>query len=157
MQASILSLSQDLSLESGAISNFLVLALPGGSVIRARIESTDAETVTQAFVRAGGSAADRAVAGTSAPAMPAAPPLVARQEQPLQGHYSPLSIDGDTEFGGDYAPAAPVAEPVQERKGPRLVVNQDEFGNPVIQGGDRLDVQNITGGGPTDEDGVSSV
>jgi hypothetical protein len=132
MQATIVGLSQELSLLDGDTTNSVVLELPNGVYVRALLSDEAAVEVTKAFVQSGvpaaAVAAQRASAAPEAPPMPA-PASVAR-EAAVQAHpalnfgatamtrqYSPvvLSDEPDDEgpdgqvFGGDYDDNASMA------------------------------------------------
>ena len=85
MQATIESISQELSLSSGVSQQRMTLLLPGGVRIVATISEEDMQRATQAFVINGGTAAAEATKHASA-------------DRAVRPEYA-----GDTFFGGDYA------------------------------------------------------
>lgn len=128
MQATIVGLSQELSLLDGETTNSIVLELPNGAYVRAVLSDEATVEVTRAFVQSGVPAAtvaaQRAAAASEAPATPAPAPVAREAEvsahPALQRQYSPVVLsdepdddgpdgDGSRVFGGDYEGASVAA------------------------------------------------
>jgi hypothetical protein len=126
LSATIVSLSQDMDLESGALANFLVLRLPSGRMLRALITDDGASEVVRLVTEAGG------VPSTfpaPAPAARVTPPSDAAGESFVR------SADEDAfEFGAGGSPAPPAApSPAPPAPAPRpRHVAKDEMGYPIV-------------------------
>lgn len=130
MQATIVGLSQELSLLDGDTTNSIVLELPNGTFVRALLSDDAAVEVTKAFVQSGVpaavAAAQRASTAPEAPPMPA--PVSVTREAEVQAHpalamtrqYSPVVLSdepddegpegpGEQVFGGDFDRSASMA------------------------------------------------
>lgn len=125
MQATIVSVSQSFSFETGASTGVLTLKLPDGKLVQARIHDAEMQHLLGLHVAMGGqvqpddTAPPARVPGSDAlrVAQPAAAPARA-QEEPRE--YAPMSLDDaeSPEFGGDFSesdlePGGPLAEIAQ--------------------------------------------
>lgn len=121
MQATILGLSQELSLLDGDTTNSILLELPNGTHVRAVLSEEAAVEITRAFVQSGVPAA--AVAAQRAAAVPESPPMppmrtveapvhpALQQMAPAMARqYAPVVLSDEPDdggpdeqvFGGDY-------------------------------------------------------
>jgi len=145
LEVQITKVSQDISLINGETENFVLLELPNGSVVRARVNEKAAEAVMDCFVNKEN--ATKRVDQENETFSP-----------PLEGWPGPLPSNGFREtnmpnvgpvleFGGHTESEAP-----PQRVRPRHVA-ADASGNPVIHGGDPGEIAPDG----ADEDGVGQV
>jgi len=90
MKADLLTISQDLSLEDGSITNFLIFRLPNGGIVKALISEDSARSVAAAL--------------NGSPPPPPMEREEPRQQQPQRRREEPRAQnDGSMaiEFGGD--------------------------------------------------------
>lgn len=136
LEVSITKLSQDLNLSNGETENFLILELPNGSTIRARVNEAAAQAVTGCFIN-GSNAAQQVHQEDDV-----TPPT-------SNGFHEVTTPDGHQalEFGGSPTPTV--------RTRPKFV-GVDDKGNPILTGHNNShDPGEISAG--ADEDGVGQV
>jgi len=140
MMLQVKKMSQDLDLENGSVSNFVLLQLPNGGVIRAQVDEAAALAITNCHVM-----------GVDAP-------------QPASVDTEPVVFGGDFSGPNGFAPAASyttgkvlLGHAVTSAPARPRSVTANEFGYPVLQGGDGRDPGEISTGQGQDEDGVGQV
>jgi hypothetical protein len=138
LSATVVSLSQDMDLETGAMAHFLVLRLPNGKSVRALITDEGAHEIVQLFVQSGGASvsAETPIAFT-------------------EGELRPES-EGFVFGGSMLAPEpAPPSPPPTPRAARIRHVPKDEMGYPIVP---QPSMRAAGGGGAaSDEDGVDQV
>jgi hypothetical protein len=139
LSATIVSLSQDMDLDTGSMANFMMLALPNGKVLRALITDEAAQDIIHLTVGRNGSGE---------------PTLHA------EGQISELKVEAHI-FGGDDEPIPDRRNeeslpPPPVRKRPKSV-DKDELGYPVVHMEGGVDPSELTGGKDRDEDGVGQI
>jgi hypothetical protein len=142
LEVQITKVSQDISLTNGETENFVLLELPNGSVVRARVNEKGATAVMDCFVNK-----ERASTRVNQESETFEPPPLEGWPGPVPstGFRETTAPDGSTalEFGGQEDVA-----PVRIRA---RVVQADASGNPIVHGGDPGEVHSGVG---ADEDGV---
>lgn len=103
MEVTVLGMSQDFSFESGETTNFALLQLHTGVVIRAEVSQEAAVALTEAFL--GNSAPADAMARSAREPLPPVPPVFPSNPA-TEVDYSPGSVteEGDVVYGGDSVP-----------------------------------------------------
>lgn len=137
LEVSIIKVSQDVDLSDGSMENFIILVLPNGSIIRAKVNEQAAQAVMACFVN--GEKASSHV------------DQVAEEEVRIpEGFHETTSPNGQPvlEFGGDAPPLRPSTVP---RLRPRHVA-ADDAGNPIMEPRDMGEISSST-----DEDGVGQI
>ena len=150
MQVEALGLSQEMNFGDGSVTNFLMLRLPSGDVVKALVSDAAVERI----------AANLAGAKTGV----APPPPAARPVQAPAGQVGVASQGTESEafiFGGGPAEAAaevPAPPPPPPPVRPKITrVEKDSMGYPIVRtaGGNSLDTDSAIGGGAIqDEDGI---
>jgi hypothetical protein len=137
LSASIVSLSQDMDLDTGSMANFMMLELPDGKVVRALITDEAAQDIIRLTVERNGSA---------------------RPHSHVEGFIEPEQAHVFGGEGSNPEPAPekppPIASP--PRKRPKSV-DKDELGYPVVHMEGGVDPSELTGGKDRDEDGVGQI
>jgi hypothetical protein len=137
LSATVLSLSQDMDLNTGSMANFMFLRLPDGTTIRALIGDEAAQDIIRLSI------------GQNGATIPA-PPLEVEETPESEAHV----------FGGaDPMPPedAPVERPPPKpHKRPKRV-DKDELGYPVVHMEGGVDPSELTGGRDRDEDGIGQI
>lgn len=153
--ATIVSLSQDMDLESGSMANFMVLGLPNGKKVRALISDESAQDIVQLSVEQN---------GRTIPAPPFHPEVPA----PPPSSDAPPA-DDTIFFGGNGAPLIEEPQPLPpsqpERRTAATIpagrrpqrVDKDEMGYPVVRMEGAVDPQEVTSARDRDEDGVGQI
>jgi len=142
MMLHVKKMSQDLDLDTGAVSNFVLLQLPNGGLIRALVDEEAALAITNCHVL-----------GADAP-RPMPPSSYVAPSDFATSSGSPPADDAPLIFGGDAGGDSPLpAPPVQRARS----VGRDEYGYPVVRGGSGVDPGEISTSGGQDEDGVGQV
>lgn len=171
ISAEILALTQELNFETGVTTNYLVLRIQGGAIVRAPVGDDDAVKIVASASLEG----PPVTAASSAPSYIG--PQTPRQEAPQEQQDPDVGASSDARvFGGDYQPGAtdkpsydyeepppppPVVTPPRARgekieRPPIRSVPRDEMGYPVANR-NGVDVNAHFGGQNADEDGVGSV
>lgn len=138
----IKKISQEMSLENGVMEHFVILTLPNGSLVRAKVNDEAAQTVLDCFVNGANSTRSPINQEDFLP-----PEQRLQDPGPPNGFHETESSDGTSmlEFGG--APQAKVR--VRARH-----VAADASGNPIV-GNETFDPGER--GPDADEDGVGQV
>lgn len=174
MDLSVVSLSQDVSFEDGSITNFVLLRVPSGQVIRAVVTDDSAKVLVETFAAQQGST-------MNAPPTPTAPATTndegavifggapSEYEEPASSFWMPSVAASDPRPAPRQQPApkdaAAQARAYKEeqqhiRNNPRSfearTVAKDEYGYPIVRG-NGVDPGEVLGGGDVDDDGVGSI
>jgi len=151
-----LRLSQDVDLADASVTNFLVMQLPGGEVIKALVSDESVEKLTRAMsaMGVGDPMTEAAMLATFArtEAAPLARPEPPEDDEPV----------GAVIFGGGAPGQLPSQEPPPPppvRPPSRIVtVATDDMGYPIVRHKNGVDPRDVIGGdgapGAKDEDGV---
>jgi hypothetical protein len=147
IQVEIVSILQEVDLNTLGMSNHLVLLLPNKEKIKVPVSDEDAQRILSA--RTG---------GEFQPAAPA-PPVA---EDPIPATELKLNTSEDEEASFEFGGGGTQPEPKTETPAPtprrKLQVTKNEYGYPVVQGMPGKDPGEIVGGGTNqDEDGVGSI
>jgi len=154
----LVTMSQEMSLEDGSVTNFIVLRLPTGTLVKALISDESASQVVHAKVT-GTSAPPVTVAPLAAPTPPSVKELTG-----TAGDNFSLTEDSALVFGvAEAKPIAPTPQqtvqhappPLPRRKATR--VEKDEWGYPILRTPGGVDVNEVIGGRDRDEDGFGQV
>lgn len=132
MKVHVKKMSQDLNLEDGTVSNFVLLELPNGSIVRAQIDENGAQAITSCHVLGEDAQVIKQETVT-------AHQVREQPEEQSAPYYPPPTIT----FGDDVAP--------QKRA---RAVAADAYGYPIVRGGVGIDPGEISNGLDLDEDGV---
>lgn len=147
MQVKIEKVSQDMNVEDGSTTNFLIFRLPNGGLVRSQVDDASMQAIMTCI--AGGAA-------TSSPAPSYAPP----EASPVG--FTPQEMGDGTRahvFGGDDdeapPPPMPSVAPMVARapRAPMRTVGADERGYPIVRG--QGGAISTDGGAGADEDGVA--
>lgn len=160
MKIDLVELGQGMQFETNSVTNYIVLRLPTGQLIKAAVTDEEAQDIVQIFV---GNKVEPAAVRTEEPRplpvqRPAPPPI---EELPdLSGSFQTgRTPEGDTAmvFGASEvkAPATAPATPTAKRR--HRLVGKDSAGNPVVEY-EGVNPNEITGSvGVKDEDGVAQL
>lgn len=176
MDLSVVSLSQDVSFEDGSITNFVLLRVPSGQVIRAVVTDDSAKVLVENF------AVQQGASMPQAPVDKPAAPVVTNDEGAVVFGGAPAEYEEPSSsfWVPSSAPAAPRPAPKPQpvwtdasaqaqaykeeqqrlRNNPRSsearTVAKDEYGYPIVRG-NGIDPGEVLGGGDVDDEGVGSI